>query len=65
MRMSYIAFSFLRYALCAMPSVVDPMNSMNTINPSNPMNSINPSNPITYLACDSDPGIVAERNKGF
>jgi hypothetical protein len=35
---------------------------MNTINPSNP------SNPITYyflMACDSDPGIVAEREKGF
>ena len=59
---------YMRHGTFTLPlptSVIDPMNAMNTINPSNPMNPSNPSNPITYLACDSDPGTVAERKKGF
>jgi hypothetical protein len=47
-----------------MPSVIDPMNAMNTINPSNPM-ADSPCLGVLYTTCDSDPGIVAEREKGF
>jgi len=44
---------------------MDAMNAMSLLNSMNTINPSNPSNPITYLACDSDPGIVAERKKGF
>ena len=37
---------------------------MNTINPSNPKTDL-PYLGVLHTACNSDPGIVAERKKGF
>jgi len=43
---------------------MNPMNPKNPMNPSNPMTNL-PCLGVLHTACDSDPGIVAERKKGF
>jgi UDP-2-acetamido-3-amino-2,3-dideoxy-glucuronate N-acetyltransferase len=45
-------------------NATNPINAMNTINPSNPKTDL-PYLGVLHTACNSDPGIVAERKKGF